>query len=610
MERQNRDCTSRYHTLNLAFCYELGLGISRDSVGCRSLLSKYNIPVKDLEDIIEQLKRNPKPSVFQKGKFRTFLVNGHITLSDLSQQYRTEQLSREAESQYQREVESMRSILGDGHYLVQQIRSQLSNLMVSEGRFKDAEELHDRMIEIDGGRKNNDHLIDRFASDLAMIYSYQGRWKDAEDMYQQLMDREKKYFGSDHPYTLISMGNLATTYKEQKRWNEAEQLETHIIKIYKKVFGTEHQSTLTIMNNMARTYSENKQWTQAAELQMQVMETSKRVLGAEHLDTLKCMSNLASTYEKQNLWEEAEELQVQIVEKSKSLLGTDHPETLRNMNNLAMTYSKLNRWKEAEDLFLPVVKTGKKVLGMEHPDILNSMRSIIRIYRGQRRWEEVEEWQVQVVDVRKRVFGIDHPDTLIAAGNLAAIYEKLKRWKEAASWFMEVMETRKKKLGADNPDTLMSMNDLARILWHQGQDEDTEELESEGQWKMAEELEEHVMETRKRTLGAEHLDTLISMNSVAMIYRDQVPCKGLEGLEKQELLKKAENLQVQVVETRKTVLGTVHIDTLTSIIDLISIYEGQERRQDVEDLMSQVTVIEEGLAQLLAEGRGPEGGMN
>ena len=65
-----------------------------------------------------------------------------------------------------------------------------------------------------------------------------------------------------------------------------------------------------------------------------------------------------------------------------------------------------------------------------------------------------------------------------------------------------------------------------------------------------------VMTTRKRILGEEHPDTLISMDNLASIYRDQ------------GRLKEAENLEVQVMEVRKRVLGEDHPDTQTSMINL------------------------------------------
>jgi hypothetical protein len=42
-----------------------------------------------------------------------------------------------------------------------------------------------------------------------------------------------------------------------------------------------------------------------------------------------------------------------------------------------------------------------------------------------------------------------------------------------------------------------------------------------GRWKEAEELELQVMETDKRVLGEEHLDTLTSIGNLALTYHDR-----------------------------------------------------------------------------------------
>jgi hypothetical protein len=74
---------------------------------------------------------------------------------------------------------------------------------------------------------------------------------------------------------------------------------------------------------------------------------------------------------------------------------------------------------------------------------------------------------------------------------------------------------------------------------------------SQGQWKKAEGLEVQAMETRKRVLGLEHPDTLMSMASLAATYREQ------------GRLKEAEKLQVQVVELSKGSSDLEHPDTLS-----------------------------------------------
>jgi len=52
---------------------------------------------------------------------------------------------------------------------------------------------------------------------------------------------------------------------------------------------------------------------------------------------------------------------------------------------------------------------------------------------------------------------------------------------------------------------------------------------NQGRWKEAEELEVQVMETRKRVLGQEHPDMLTSMNNLAEVLRDQGKYAAAEG---------------------------------------------------------------------------------
>ena len=47
-------------------------------------------------------------------------------------------------------------------------------------------------------------------------------------------------------------------------------------------------------------------------------------------------------------------------------------------------------------------------------------------------------------------------------------YKLRGRWDRAETLEVQVMETRKKKLGADHPDTLISMANLVSTLWNQG----------------------------------------------------------------------------------------------------------------------------------------------
>ncbi|EED12703.1 kinesin light chain, putative [Talaromyces stipitatus ATCC 10500] len=99
---------------------------------------------------------------------------------------------------------------------------------------------------------------------------------------------------------------------------------------------------------------------------------------------------------------------------------------------------------------------------------------------------------------------------------------------------------------------------------------------NQGRWKEAEKLEVQVMETSKTVLGAEHPSTLTGMANLASTYRNQGRWN------------EAEKLEVQVMETSKTVLGAEHPDTLTGMANLASTFWNQGRWNEAEKLDVQV----------------------
>ncbi|KAK7193330.1 Kinesin light chain 5 [Paraphaeosphaeria sporulosa] len=101
-------------------------------------------------------------------------------------------------------------------------------------------------------------------------------------------------------------------------------------------------------------------------------------------------------------------------------------------------------------------------------------------------------------------------------------------------------------------------------------------LYSDGRYKEAEELEVQVMETRRRVLGEEYPSTLTSMANLALTYMNQGRWK------------EAEELEMQVMETSSRVLGEEHPSTLVSMANLASTFSNQGRWKEAEELEMQV----------------------
>ena len=93
-----------------------------------------------------------------------------------------------------------------------------------------------------------------------------------------------------------------------------------------------------------------------------------------------------------------------------------------------------------------------------------------------------------------------------------------------------------------------------------------------GSWDEEEKLEVEVMNGRKTKLGSDHPDTLTSMARLASTYR----YKGKWD--------EAEKLEVDVMNGRKTKLASDHLDTLASMANLASTYRYQGKWDEAEKL--------------------------
>jgi tetratricopeptide (TPR) repeat protein len=138
---------------------------------------------------------------------------------------------------------------------------------------------------------------------------------------------------------------------------------------------------------------------------------------------------------------------------------------------------------------------------------------------------------------------------------------------EAEGVLAKARQTRTQLLGAGHSDTLISMNNLALLY------------RDRGRYDEAEPLFKQVLEANRSTLGAGHPDTLISMNNLAGLY-------DLLGR-----YDEAEPLLKQVLESHRQKLGPEHSDTLQSMNNLAQLYKARGRYDEAETLYKQALEV-------------------
>ena len=133
-------------------------------------------------------------------------------------------------------------------------------------------------------------------------------------------------------------------------------------------------------------------------------------------------------------------------------------------------------------------------------------------------------------------------------------------WDQAEELEVQAMETRKRVLGTEHPDTLISMTNLASTYRNQGR------------LIQAEQLEAQVVETYERVLGAEHPVTLVNISQLALV------------LSAQGKYDKAEEMSRQVLKVLEKKMGEQHPDTLTSVSNLAMVLQGQKKYDQAEKM--------------------------
>jgi tetratricopeptide (TPR) repeat protein len=153
--------------------------------------------------------------------------------------------------------------------------------------------------------------------------------------------------------------------------------------------------------------------------------------------------------------------------------------------------------------------------------------------------------------------------------NTAGYNQKLGRYGVAAEMGEVALTIRQEFLGQTHPYTLLSMNNLATVLRNQGK------------YEQAEEIHRQTLRLREEVLGKDHPDTLMSMNNLATVLRDQ-------GKYEQ-----AEEMYRQTLRLIEEVLGKDHPNTLASMNNLATVLGDQGKYEQAEEIYRQTLRLRE-----------------
>ncbi|KAF2186508.1 TPR-like protein [Zopfia rhizophila CBS 207.26] len=230
---------------------------------------------------------------------------------------------------------------------------------------------------------------------LARTYLHLGEQKKSHSLLVQVLKTQKRFFGLNHPDTLMTRNELGISFCASKRHMPvAERLVTNVLQARREILGEEHAYTLWSVNDLSKIYCERGRPEQAVAILEDIVPVVSRTLGDEHVGMSLTRSNLGRAYFMAERWKEAEET----VRPLLAMIPSDHPDWIHNMYGYAHIQLKLGLTVESEKNCIKLLDkiTQTKCLALDHPRTVAIADLLLRIYRLQGRENDVAAMKKKV----------------------------------------------------------------------------------------------------------------------------------------------------------------------------------------------------------------------
>ena len=108
-------------------------------------------------------------------------------------------------------------------------------------------------------------------NNLAVLYGKRGKYKDAEPLCKRALEIREKVLGSDHPDVAKQLNNLALLCQNQGKYEEVEKYYQRALSIYESKLGQDDPNVAKTKNNLASAYLKQGKYKEAEILYKQVL---------------------------------------------------------------------------------------------------------------------------------------------------------------------------------------------------------------------------------------------------------------------------------------------------------------------------------------------------
>ena len=302
---------------------------------------------------------------------------------------------------------------------------------------------------------------------LGAVLNDMGVMAEAERLFRHARPIVAAETGLQSEEYLHLIMNLGTSLLRQGDALGAEALVREALDSATAAFGESHELTLTALNSLATVLWEQNRITDTEEVLRRIVEVEQK-RGLQTTAAFVHMDNLAFVLTARGKLDEAESMHRRALEGFRALLGEGSPHTLIAMRNLADLHFNRGEIDEAAELASKALAIERAQQG-ESQRLVNALNDLGKYRRAQGRYEEALELIREAVERSSRISGAENPETLNARSNLCRALVAMERFDDARREHAELTSIMRRTLGMEHLMTLMSLNAQALFLADRGE---------------------------------------------------------------------------------------------------------------------------------------------
>lgn len=290
---------------------------------------------------------------------------------------------------------------------------------------------------------------------------------------------------------------------------DREALETleYALTLAREKSGQLSEELAPVLRELGVVKMENGDTPGADELFQEALELHESSGESDSVDAYRTRAHLGRLRLREKNPLDAEKLLVPALEGLREHLGEDHRDTLVTMNTLASVFHLVGKVNEATELYEVAIEGMTELAGADAPEVMTMRSNLSMLYHTLGRRDDAIATLRELLVIRREKLGPQHPETLGNLSNLGGLLQLAGKLDEAAPLYEEGLREMEKIL----PDTHPALQALRGNL-------STLECEREN-FERSEELALQVYESRRDTLGEEHMNTLSILHELAKIAR-------------------------------------------------------------------------------------------